>query len=206
MSKYFTDKQARNKFRDLINVKALIEELSRFNNQEKIGTLPMKFIPTRGVLLEYSGHIADACWAGGYKDTIAATFPNFTGVAMVQNPDTKNEKLCGACLLIETEDQETKEPMLVIRGLNPIENTINQLSIPDFVDQIQAYVESLAKKTGRKPGIVIDGHCGGASTNRPLLYNHLSNIKDKDFVQVHVPNADTNFNGYNISNHVWTKK
>jgi hypothetical protein len=200
MSKYFTDKQAQNKFNELINIKSFEEELSRFQNKDKIGTLPMKFIPTRGILMEFSGHIADACWADKYEDTIPATFPNFTAVTMVQNPETKHERISGSCMLIETKNEENGENLLVIRGFNPIENTINQLSVDDFYKKFTSYLKKLAQKDGRKLAIVIDQRSGMAATNRPLLHNYLSEL---NLQKVPVPYSETEFNGYDISDNVY---
>jgi len=203
MSQYFTDKQARDKFRELINIKSFEEELSRFQNKDIIGTLPMEFIPTRGILMEFSGHIADACWADKYKDTIPATFPNFTAVTMVQNPGTKHERLCGSCMIIETNNESTGEPLLVIRGLNPIENTINGLQVSDFYEKFTNYTKMLAEKTGRKLAIVINNYAGGSSTNRPLLLNYLSSL---NLEKARVPYEETEFNGYNVTNNVYLVK
>lgn len=212
MSQYFTDSQAKNKFRELISVKSFEEELSRFQNQDKIGALPMKFIPTRGILMEFSGHLADACWADKYEDTIPATFPNFTAVTMVQNPDSKHERLCGSCMLIETKVSYPKgsrltsnapaedTPLLVIRGLNPIQNTINELSVEDFYKKFTNYVKSIAQKSGKKVAIVIDGNSGGAATNRPILFNYLSNL---NLEKIPVSYSETEFNGYDITNNTY---
>ena len=59
-------------------------------------------------------------------------------------------------MLLETESADG-EPLLVTRGLNPIENTINSLDVSDFYDKFTAYVKATAEKMGRKPVIVIDG-------------------------------------------------
>lgn len=131
-----------------------------------------RFIPTKGLLLEFSGHIADACWASRYR-SVAREFPNFSAVIMAQNRGTKHERLAGAALLIETDDQ-AGNPLLVIRVINPIENIINSLSVEDFLDKFISYAQKVAKNIKRKLAIVIDGHCGGSGTNRPVLFDLLS--------------------------------
>lgn len=192
---YFTDKEAVKKFRGLINVKAISEEYARAQNQSTKGTAFIDFIPTRGWLLEMSGHIADACWASKYY-SVAKEFPNISAVIMVQNRGTKSERLAGACMLIESE-AEDGTPLLICRGLNPIENVINGLSVSDFCDKYFSYIGGLAKKCGRKPAIVADTS-GGASTNRPALAIYLDKLKP-DFERVKLASKnDTAFNGYDI--------
>ncbi len=194
--KYFTNKRAAKSFRKLVNVNALNEEFSRAQKQATLGTTSMEFIPTRGLLMEFSGHIADACWASKY-DSIAKEFPNFSAVIFVQNRGTKYERLVGACMLIETVALNGRE-LLVIRGLNPIENVINSLNIEDFYQKFTDYVKRLAERTGRQAAIVIDDHAGGSSTNRPALFNFLKE-KKKSLQRVKLASKkDTTFNGYNI--------
>jgi hypothetical protein len=194
-AKYFPDKHAALAFEKSINTRALSEELSKFRNQTTISTKSMQFIPTRGILMELSGHISDACWADKYNETIPLTFPNMTSVAMVQNPDSVHERIAGACMLIETTSSKG-EPLLVIRGLNPLENVINQLSVGDFYEQFTNYIKTIAEKTGRKVAIVIDDHSGGSATNRPVLYEYLKSLELK---RTSVPYAETEFNGYDIT-------
>ncbi len=198
-AQYFTDKHALLAFEKTINTRALSEELSKFQGGITTGTKPFKFVPTRGLLMELSGHIADACWADKYNNTIPVSFPNFTAVTMVQNPDNKYERLAGSCMLIETTSDKG-EPLLVIRGLNPLEGIINQLQVSDFYEQFTNYTKELAIKTGRKLAIVIDGHSGGSATNRPLLFDYLSSLELK---RVTVPYQETEFNGYDISHNVF---
>jgi hypothetical protein len=201
MSQYFKDKVAKNEFRKLISTKSFEEELTRFRNQDKKGKLPVKFIPSKGILLEFSGHIADACWADKYAHTIPATFPNFTAVTMVQNPGTKHERLFGSSIIIETREAvKDGQGLLLIRGLNPIENTINQLSVEDFYKQFVDYIKSLGEKTGKRVAIVIDNHSGGSSTNRPLLFGYLKSLK---LERVKVPYRETEFNGYDVTKHAY---
>ncbi len=69
-NQYFTDQHAAKKFRELINIRAIEEELSRAQNQAVTKTIPFEFIPTRGLLTEFSGYIADACWASVYESIL----------------------------------------------------------------------------------------------------------------------------------------
>jgi hypothetical protein len=198
MSRYFTDKKAAKTFNELINVRSLSEELARAQNQDRKGKMNMKLVPNRGLLMELSGHIADACWASKYE-SMAEELPNFTSVIMVQNPNTAHERLAGAFMLIESNSRDG-EPLLIIRGLNPQQNVINQLSAEDFTDQIVSYCQGIAKEKNRKLAIVIDDHVSGSSTNRPTLYSHLSTLTHK-LTRVKLKSeADTTFNDYDITN------
>ena len=198
MSRYFTDKKSLKMFKEIVSTQAIIDEMSLlqgegedFKNKTKI-----QLIPTRGILTEFSGHIADACWASKYS-SILKEFPNFTSVIIRQNPETKHERLAGAFMLIETESKEG-EPLLVIRGLNPIENLINSLSVKDFCKNITDYLKELAEKDNRKLAIVIDDHAGGSASNRPVLFKYLSELsKTLEAFDLKSEN-DTKFNGYNI--------
>ncbi|MBI3632661.1 MAG: hypothetical protein HY226_00035 [Candidatus Vogelbacteria bacterium] len=213
--KYFPDKEAWKKFTKINSVLALQEELARAQNQGLRGRTTLDFIPTRGMLMELSGHIADACWAynpertydeyeeeDDYGATMAESFPNFTSLIMVQNKSTKFERLAGACFLLETEASDGT-PLLVIRGLNPLENVINELSVEDYMEKFTAYVRSIADKQGRKLAIVIDDHCGGAASNRPILYNHLAGLSDKLTPIELGSEDDSTVNGYYIVNDVY---
>ena len=198
MSKYFTDKKAKKMFDEIISAQAINDEmtlLQGIGGKSKDFT-KIQLVPTRGLLTEFSGHIADACWASKYS-SILKEFPNFTSVIIRQNPETKHERLAGAFMLIETESKNG-EQLLVIRGFNPIENLINSLSIEDFYDQVTGYVKSLAEKENRKTAIVIDDHSGGSASNRPVLFRYLSDLSNT-LESVDLKSAaDTKFNGYNI--------
>ncbi|MCK9439212.1 hypothetical protein M0Q39_04090, partial [Patescibacteria group bacterium] len=198
MSKYFTDKKAKKMFNEIISAQAISDEMALLQNTggQSKDFSKIQLIPTRGVLTEFSGHIADACWASKY-DSILKGFPNFTSVIIRQNPETKFERLAGAFMLVETESKEG-DPLLVVRGFNPIENLINSLSVEDFYKKTTEYLKELAKKDNRKLAIVIDDHSGGSSTNRPVLFKYLSELSKKLEAVDLRSEDDTSFNGYNI--------
>ncbi len=196
MDQYFTDKEAANAFRKINSTVALQKQLRKMSEEADGKKLPMKIIPTRGALLEFSGQIADACWASRY-DLIAKEFPNFTAATMVSSPDSPAEKMIGSALLIETESDEG-EKLLVIRGLNPLQNTINKLDVDDFYEQFTMWAKKQAAKMGRKLAIVIDDHSGGSSTNRPKLFDYLSQKKSELDRVTLKSEEDTNFNGYSV--------
>ncbi len=207
LSKYFSDEESLKRFNSLLNISALEQEMARMQNQKKGGEMPFQFVPTRNLLTEFSGHIADACWASKY-DSILEEFPNFVSLIMVQNPEKeKDAHLAGAAMLIETESRRG-EPLLVIRGLNPKENVINQLSVEDFYNELVNYLKPIAEKQGRKLAIVIDDHSGGAGTNRPVLFSFLSGLQGKlKRISLRLGSSEDDeiyvFNGYDISDDVY---
>ncbi|MBM3260907.1 hypothetical protein FJY93_00645 [Candidatus Kaiserbacteria bacterium] len=200
LSKYFTDKKAAKSFRDLIDLSALEQGVARMQNAlGTAGAMHMQFLPNRGLLAEFSGQIADACWATTHGIGLLEKFPHITTLLMVQNPETVHERLAGAALLIETVSAND-EPLLVIRGLNPIQNVINQLDVKDFYQHTITYLKTIAQKQGRKLAIVIDDHSGGAATNRPVLFTYLDQLKSS-LQKVRLKSAqDTTFNDYSIVN------
>lgn len=193
---YFTDKKAADNFSDIVNTRALQQDFAKAQNTDAVGTVPVQFVPQRNLLTEFSGHIADACWASKYN-SILKSFPNFSSVIMMQDPGGRNERLVGSAMLIETKDKKGN-PLLVIRGLNPIENFINRFSIKDFYEKFTGYIKEIAAKNGRKVAIVIDDHSGGSGTNRPALFEYM-NAQRENSKKVSLPNKGTNFNGYDIS-------
>lgn len=201
-SEYFTKSTARKKFIELVNISALTEELARAQNQPLKDIMNLEFVPTRGILAEFSGHIADACWAENKK--ILSAYPNISAVVFLKDRGLKTERIAGATMLIETESING-EPLLVIRGLNPIENIINELSVEDFYSKFTEYVGKIADMSGRKPCIVINkkiSAAGSSDTNRPVMKQYLNQL-DLVPIKLKSPN-DTTFNGYNIVNNVFS--
>ncbi len=200
--KYFNNNLAKKAFIKLTNARALEEEYTRFQDffQVFCGKVGMQFIPTRGLLMEFSGHIADACWASK-ESCLARNHPNKLALIMVQNPNSIKEKLVGSCILIETKSNKG-EPLLIIRGLNPIENVINELLVKDFYQKITDYLKEIANSLGRKLAIVVDDHQGGSGSNRSAVYNFLSENCKKNKV-ILASFKDSDFNGYNIVNNCY---
>ena len=201
MAQYFTDKKAKKRFEEVINVATLEQGIARLTDRDTQGTAAITCIPTRNLLTELSGHIADACWADKY-DSVLNTFDNLTSLIFVQNQDTPHERIAGATLLFEAEADDGT-PLLIIRGLNPQENIINTLSAEDFYTQITDYLTTIAKKDNRTLAITIDDHTGGSATNRPTLFNYLTQQKEHlTPVTLQDPSSVT-FNGYDLSGEVY---
>jgi hypothetical protein len=185
----------------VLSIDALLGNIKRASTVATSGILPIRLSQTKGVMMELSGHIGDACWASKY-DSIAQQFPNFSSVIMVQNPDSPHARLAGSSMLIEAES-EAGEPLLIIRGLNPIQNLITRLSAQDFFDQFTSYVGQLAEESGRKVAVAIDNHSGGFGTNRPDLQVYMDELKGRlARVALKQPEKAV-FNGYDIADAVY---
>jgi hypothetical protein len=197
-AQYFSHRQGAQIFRRMTSVVALDEAIARTQGVGvSTDTTRLRFVPTRGPLLELSGHIASACWAGRYR-SVAEAMPNMTAVMMVRNPDDpRRTALAGAGLLIETTSA-SGEPLLLIRGLNPVETFINHVSVTDFYRAFTDWAHGIAAARGRRLAIVIDNHCGGAATNRPALYRYLAEARP-ELTPIRVDPSDTTFNGYDVT-------
>ncbi len=200
---YFSTTSVAKKFDDLLDTATLAKAVRDATNVETKGKTPFEILPSRGTLMELSGHIADACWASKYG-SIAEKFPNFTALVFKQNPGKeKEERLAGACVVIEATTASGQK-LMVIRGLNPIENTINQLKVSDFVRKIVQYVREVADKKDAQVAIVIDDHRGGGASNRNAVFNFLATLKrNPEFATKNrvtgLPQRETDFNGYSIT-------
>ncbi|MEU2042632.1 MFS transporter [Nocardia niwae] len=196
--RYFSSRKIASKFRRMTNISALEEAILRVQGVGvSSDTTRLQFVPTRGQLLELSGNIASACWAGRYP-SVAEAMQNMTAVIMVRNPDDPvRTAFAGACLLLETRS-ETGEPILLIRGLNPVENYINHVSVADFYRKFMDWAQEVATARGCRLAIVIDDHSGGAATNRPVLFDHLT-AERKKMKRIRIDSGNTTFNGYNVA-------
>ncbi len=195
---YFQNDRDRKAFEKLSDTAALRQQITKVQNGRSSGETTMQFIPSRGLLLELSGHMGDACWASKY-DSIAQEFPNITALTFLRNPGTNTERLVGAGLVIDTTDTETGEPVMVLRGINPIENYINGVKSEDFINSLLDYAKSVTG--GRKLAIVIDSESGDAATNRPTVIQFLKeHIKPErtDGKALKLA-ADSTFNEYVLS-------
>lgn len=163
-------------------------------------TRTLRFTPNRDVGLELSGQIGDACWASKYV-SIARDMPNMTAV-LISEAVGEEQRLVGSALFLEAQ-AETGEKLLIIRGINPIQNLINELDALDFLGKYLTYAEATAQRAGRKLAIVID-HCGGASTNRPTLFNAISLLHGRGrLTEVSVPEEQVRFNNYDLEGSVF---
>lgn len=154
--------------RRLFGISTLEEQFNNWKDEASIEKVETRIVPSRDLLTELSGHMGDACWASLYP-SICLFFPNITSYRLVQNPENEHVRTAGAFLTIDTINEYTGRPVMVIRGLNPIENYINQLNAESFLREIVAYLAPIAERRNMDLAIVIDDHAGGAGTNRPAL-------------------------------------
>lgn len=195
---FFGDNKLAKMFNKISNTEALENGIGAyFKNAPRVGKSRIKFVPTRGLMLEMSGQIADACWADKYE-SVGEQMPNMSVIIMKARPGEKTERVVGAALLIDTFSPRTKERVLLLRGVNPRQNYINTVDSKEFFNAITDYLVKTAHKRGMIPAVVIDDHQGGAGTNRPALYRTMAKMK-KDLTIIPVNGRTTFFNGYDVT-------
>ncbi len=184
-------KQLKRVIRNL-SVRALSEEMARLQKHESGNKVEIEIVPSRDVLAELSGYYGDACWTS--RDDIMKNNPNMIGCAFVINPRGKDQRLAGSCLIIESTVEG--EPVMIMRGINPQQNVITNLSAEKFTEKFLDYMEKIAKKRGIKK-ILVPVHDSGALTNRPDLEDYLQN-KYSEAKKVKLDEKNE-FNEYNIT-------
>lgn len=196
---YFTDKQQSRAFKGLTGTKSLEEAMVRYSHtQTRSGSSEVQFIPTRSVLADIAGQLGNSCYADTEKSMVEA-HPNITAVIMRSQPGTANERIVGTSLFIETTNQTTNKPILVIRAMNPGETYITRkVAVDEFYQAMIDYAKKQASDLGMEAGIVIDDRSGGCGTNRPVLHGYMLGERSK-LKPVRVDAKDSTFNGYNIS-------
>jgi hypothetical protein len=205
MAQYFTDKKAKKQFERTINPNVMEQIEILKNGQTTSGVVNMTFSTHRDLYTEISGQMGDACWASEYY-LILKDFPNFSSIVMTKDKGGKYEKIVGSSMLIETT-ASNGDDLLIIRGLNPRENTINSLDIESYFFAVVDYVKKLAENTGKKIAISIDDHSGGHTTNRPVLFNYISNLPAEKIEHVRLSDPqDSIFNDYNLQGDVYLLK
>jgi len=149
--------------------------------------------PTRGLLAEFSGFSADACWT--QTRNIMRENPEMTAIFFVSSPDNASaRRLAGATLLIETSVKG--ESAIIIRGVDPKQNLITQFTSKSFWQSLLNYVESICRKRKIKK-ILLPLHNQQALTNRPSLGGYLD-VEYEAAPRV-VLDKPCNFNGYGIT-------
>jgi hypothetical protein len=170
LNKNQKEKIDRNKIIDLMDINALksaIPKEIKTNKKEEI------FIKaSRGLLMEFAAFFSDTCMTS--QSLLAKKHPWLTSLIFIQKPNSqRDKKLVGSCFIIEAKDEDG-DKVLVIRANNLLENTINQLSVEDFMDKLLQYIEEVAKeKDINQIALALDNHNAGATTNREKIFNYL---------------------------------
>jgi hypothetical protein len=188
-------KKAFKSFKQVLNTTALKESLedhSYLNKKE------VTFSNQPCLLNEFSGYLADTCWADTY-DCIQQTFPNLETILMHMNG-----QCIGAGLLLH-EILPNGQPITIIRGLNPRQNYIEQLNVEDFCTKYFHFIrENLPLENTL--AIVIDPLTAEGTeqkaTNRPKINQYLNTIQDK-LTKIELPINIGVFNGAIVANQVY---
>lgn len=192
LPKLLLDKKQKKRMKDVFNFNAFREDLTRLEEHAQKGTQEIACIPSRGPLAEFSGYYGDACWTR--RDNIVRENPDMVGMTFVTNHgDEVHERIVGSLLLFERSIGG--EPCMVLRGMNPRENTINQLNGKSFMEEFLAYIRPIAEERGITK-IVAPMNSPGALSNRPAI----SNAYTEMFAENHTVYLDEpmTFNGYDF--------
>ncbi len=195
---YFSNKKVAQRFKKLTSVRALDEALVRHQSEGvATGRQVLSIIPTRGFAAELSGHVSDACWASKYP-SITEKFPNITPIIFKRGEENSpTERLVGGAVLIETKDEQG-DGVLLLRGVNPIENFVNKVKVDEFYRIVTDYCREVAGKLGLRPAIVIDSQAGRAGTNREAFHEYTAKLKPQ-LEKIVVDTELSHFNGYDVS-------
>lgn len=146
--------------------------------------------PGRGLLAELSGYYSDACWT--QESNILRKNPNLVG-AVFSRQVRDIPAISGGSLFIATKLQNG-ESALMIRGINPRENTIRQLHAGDFFEKVTDAANEWAKALGIKH-IIAPAGSSGALSNRPTINAYFGSRYNQ-----RVSLGETvNFNGYDVT-------
>jgi hypothetical protein len=179
---------------------SLLNRSKMIEDETAVPKRKMRFVPTRDIGLELSGQIGDACWAGTHQ-SIAGQMPNMTAVLLADS-GAQGEGLVGSGLFLEATALEGDE-LLIVRGLNPIQNYISRVDAHHFLEVFMDYAKQTADRAGRSLAITYD-HRGGASTNRPALFNAMTAfVIGSQLSKVDVPSEQVLFNGYDLKDSVY---
>ncbi len=198
LPKAFPDQNKRKALSYMFDVKGLRQELSRhMKNQEYGNTSTFLFKPDRGILGELSGYISDACWTS--LDDIMVNNPKLTPIIILSNPESKkNCRVGGAFLLIEGTEKRTGKDVLIIRGNNPLENTLAGIDTHDYLDQVVAYSKRTAKRRKIDTVVIPLDQKGASSTNRQGVWDAYM-LRYSNNPKIFLDSKNSKFNGYDIS-------
>lgn len=187
---------------NLLKVGVLEEQMAKFASKASDEEISLKVIPSRSTLFAFSGYMADACWAGRDADLLK-NYPNILALAFMKDADTPDEQVAGATLLIEDEAADGTK-LIIIRGLNPLMNIIDELDARSFIRELVKYLTPIGKARGRRIAISIDDHSGGHGTNRPQLHDFMYRTLRGELKKTPLGKESTaTFNGYDITDETY---
>lgn len=164
---------------------------------KKLGkTLEVTLVPSKGVLRVYSGDLGDACFTSKHRELASGGYPGLTSFTFVTGRGTKQERLRGSVLVIETKTMKN-EPVLLVRANNPQENLLGQVDTESLLDAVMEQMADLAKK--RKIAIMavpVDEASASCSNRSQVAQYYQDRFRKNEALRL-VDTPETNFNGYN---------
>jgi hypothetical protein len=173
-------------------------EINQAKNKKR-STTSIQFKVRKGLALEFSGQLSNACWASRYK-SINQQKPQFSTVMMIEN----GEKIAGGGLLIEHTGLDGKD-YLIARGFNPLLEFCDRVNCDQLLEEFIKYIKEQAIATGRIPCIVIDDHTGGSASNREAIYLRLKELESnlKHCTNIDYSDEKVEFNTYQLQNEIF---
>lgn len=160
-------------------------------------TIPVTLVPARGVLRIFSGDIGDACFTSKHAKFAKGEFEKITAFVFVTNRGTKDERIQGSVLAIETKTPEGT-PVLLVRANNPSENLVRSVDAHILVTKTLEEMKALAERRNIPVEVIPRDKASESGSNRALVtqkYEELPGYRSAEPIQL-VDEPETNFNGY----------
>lgn len=160
-------------------------------------TVPVTLIPVRGVLRIFSGDIGDACFTSQHREFAQGQYEKLTAFVFVTNRGTKDERIQGSVLAVETETPEGT-PVLLVRANNPSENFVRSVDANILVTKTLEEMKTLAHRRDIPIVVIPRDNASESGSNRVLVtekYQELPEYHSAEPIQLK-DEPETNFNGY----------
>jgi hypothetical protein len=169
----------------------LFRHFARYPNR----ATPLTFLPTRGVIMELLGCTSGNCIRR--LTNIARTYDEATAIAFVINEEFP--LVLGGCLIFKGSLKG--EPVLVIRGFNPVYDLLDRVSAGDFFEMFADYVADLAREGGFSAVVIPQGDFWhNAGTLRAPVFFHLQEQYGHEPLWQLDDSQVVNFNGLSSRN------